>query len=72
MSAQAYAAGSINLSDINLKNLGSKQIITAFTQSKLALILMTRYMAKLLKGLLQIFHNFFTLHFSTFRHKGYD
>lgn len=51
VSAQAYVAGNINLTDINLKNLGSKQITTAFTQSKLALVLMTRYMAKLLKGI---------------------
>lgn len=53
VAAQAYAGGSINLNDINLKNLGSKQIISAFTQSKLALILMARYMSKLLEGNIQ-------------------
>lgn len=50
VTAQAYASGSINLKDINLKNTGRQQIIAAFSQSKLALLLMARYMSKLLKG----------------------
>ncbi|GLV36496.1 nazgul [Carabus blaptoides fortunei] len=50
ITAAAYSSGYVNLNDLNLKNAGVKNIIQAFTQSKLALVLMSRYMAKLLKG----------------------
>ena len=49
MSAQAHYAADINLSDLNRENSYTPR--EAFGQSKLALILMARHMAKILEGI---------------------